>query len=163
MHKPILVLILILSLMPLLPSAHAGDLSLLLNGKAIHLDEPPGSDLNEANWGLGLQYEWSEKGRDWIPYVTASGFIDSVNNPSFYAGGGYLRRWQLNKTWHADAGWIAFLMTRQDFNDGQPFPGILPVFSFGTDHIALNATYIPKVDPKMVSLLFFQLKIKLSN
>lgn len=54
-------------------------------------------------------------------------------------------------------------MTRQDFNNGLPFPGILPAFSFGTDRIALNMTYIPKVYPKMVALAFFQLKIKLTN
>lgn len=161
MHKQLLFLVLFTWLFA--ASASAGELSLLLNGKAVHLDTPAGLNLNESNWGAGLQYEYDRNGRKWAPFWMASGFIDSVNSPSYYAGGGYMRRWQLNKTWHADAGWVAFLMTRQDFNNGSPFPGVLPAFSFGTDRVALNMTYIPKVYPKMVALAFFQLKIKLTN
>ncbi|MFV1997843.1 MAG: hypothetical protein ACC641_07500, partial [Acidiferrobacterales bacterium] len=114
MHKQFRFLI--LSFWLLASSASAGELSILLNGKAIHLDTPPGVVLNEANWGAGLQYDYDRNGRKWAPFLMASGFIDSVNNPSFYAGGGYMRRWKLGKNWHADAGWVAFLMTRQDFN-----------------------------------------------
>ena len=144
------------------PGAHAGDLSLLLNGKAIHFDGPPGTKFNEANWGMGLQYDFDHTGSKWVPYVTGSGFLDSFSKPSYYAGGGYLRRWQLGRSWHADAGGIAFLMTRQDFNGGRPFLGVLPAISFGTDRFSLNATYIPKVHPKMVALVFFQVKMKLT-
>jgi hypothetical protein len=50
-------------------------------------------------------------------------------------------------------------MIRKDFMNDKPFPGVLPVVSFGTDRVALNMTFIPKVDPKMVPILFFQLKI----
>lgn len=99
MHKNLRILVYILWF--LASSASAGELSMLLNGKAIHLDAPPGQTLNESNWGAGVQYDFDRNGRKWAPYLMASGFIDSVNNPSYYAGGGYMRRWQLNKTWHA--------------------------------------------------------------
>jgi len=142
--------------------AHAGELSLLINGKAIHLDSPPGAKFNEANWGGGLQYDWDRTGRTWVPFLSASGFLDSVHKSAYYAGGGYLRRWPLGNTWHADTGLIAFLVTLTDYNDGRPFPGILPMVSLGTARVSLNATYVPRLHPKMVSVVFLQLKIGLA-
>jgi hypothetical protein len=53
-------------------------------------------------------------------------------------------------------------MKRKGFKDGDLFPGILPAVSLGTPRVALNMTFIPKVDPKMVPLLFFQLKVTLN-
>jgi len=140
--------------------AMADELSLLVNGKALHLGTPEGKHLNEKNWGLGLQYDWDRGDSKWIPFATASGFIDSNRNPSYYAGGGALRRFQYDGL-HADVGAIGFLMTRENFKNNRPFPGVLPVLSVGTESVALNITYVPKVEPKAVPLWFFQLKIKL--
>ena len=140
----------------------ANQWSLLVNGKAVHLEKPAGTDYNEANWGAGIQYDFHMTDSKWIPFVTASGFKDSNKNPSYYAGGGSLRRFtfgEANDSLHLDAGVVAFFMIRKDYHDGKPFPGILPVVAFGTNRVALNMTYIPKVDPKMVPILFFQLKI----
>jgi hypothetical protein len=139
--------------------------SLLVNGKAIHLDHPPGTDYNEKNWGAGIQYDFDMTASKWIPFITASGFLDSNNNPSYYAGGGAMRRFAFGEhknSLHLDAGVVAFYMIRKNFMNGYPFPGVLPVLSFGTDRVAVNMTYIPKVEPKMVPLLFFQLKIGIS-
>lgn len=137
-------------------ATQAGQLSLLVNGKAYHLDRQ--EKYNENNWGLGLQYDFNTKG-DWVPFITASGFLDSYKNPSYYAGGGAYKRFQINDTFHVDLGAVAFFMTRENFNNDQPFFGALPVLSVGTTRVAVNMTYIPKVDPKMVPLLFFQLKV----
>jgi len=145
--------------------AQAEQWSLLVNGKAWHLEKPAGTDYNEKNWGAGVQYDFKMTDSKWIPFVTASGFKDSNKNPSYYAGGGALRRFSFGEeksSVHLDAGVVAFLMTRKDYKDGKPFPGVLPVVSFGTDRVALNITYIPKVDPKMVPIFFFQLKIGLN-
>jgi hypothetical protein len=145
--------------------AQAGELALLVNGKAIHLDKQEGVTYNERNWGAGLQYDFDPVADGkWVPFVSASGFIDSMENPSYYAGGGALRRFQLGKAesnTHFDLGAIAFFMTREDFHDGRPFFGILPVASLGTGRVAINMTYIPKVDPKMVPIVFFQLRISI--
>jgi len=139
-------------------AAVADETSLLVNGKAIHINPPAGMDLNEKNWGLGLQYDWDLAGSKWIPFAAVSGFIDSNSNPSYYAGGGALRRFQFDGM-HVDVGGIAFLMTRKGYRHEEPFLGVLPALSVGTKSVALNMTYIPKVEPKSVALWFFQLKI----
>ena len=91
--------------------------SLLLNGKAIHLEKPAGTDYNEENWGAGVQYDFTKTDSKWIPFLTASGFKDSNKNPSSYAGGGIMRRYAfgLDKdSLHLDIGMVAFAMTRKD-------------------------------------------------
>lgn len=146
-------------------SANAGEPSVLLNGKAIHLDTQPGVTYNEKNWGLGFQYDMPTAGEKWVPFATASAFDDSNKNMSYYAGGGYLYRSEFNwgnTPMHFDAGAVVFLMKRKGFRNDDPFPGVLPAFSLGTPRVAVNMTFIPKVDPKMVPLLFFQLKITLN-
>jgi len=143
-------------------SAHADELSLLVNGKALHLGLPASRDLNENNWGLGLQYDWNRAHTNWVPFATVSRFRDSNGNPSYYAGGGVLYRFQFDGV-HVDAGAVGFVMTRKDYNDDNPFLGVLPAFSVGTRNVAVNFTYIPKIEPKSVPLWFFQLKINLSN
>ena len=143
-------------------TAAAGEMSLLVNGKAIHINPPAGKNLNESNWGLGIQYDGDLVNKKWVPFAAVSGFIDSNENPSYYAGGGALRRYQLDGT-HVDVGIIGFVMTREGYKNDKPFLGALPAFSVGTNRVSLNMTYIPKVEPKAVPLWFFQLKVKLAN
>jgi hypothetical protein len=146
--------------------ANAREFSVLFNGKAIHLDSQPGITYNENNWGLGFQYDMEPVEETLVPFVTFSGFKDSNKNMSYYGGGGLLHRKQFDwgKTpMHFDAGVIVFLMKREGFQENHLFPGILPAFSLGTPRVAVNMTFIPKIDPKMVPLLFFQLKITLGD
>jgi hypothetical protein len=161
-HRAFLALLLTLAAGLTAGTAVAGEMSLLVNGKAIHLNPPAGKNLNEKNWGLGLQYDWDIVNNKWVPFAAASGFIDSNENPSYYVGGGALRRFQFDGT-HVDLGAIGFVMTRKGYKDNQPFLGVLPAFSVGTNRVSVNMTYIPKVEPKAVPLWFFQLKISLSN
>ncbi|MDH4133933.1 MAG: hypothetical protein OEV31_04025 [Gammaproteobacteria bacterium] len=138
--------------------------SLLLNGKAFHLDSSPGARYNEKNWGAGLQYDFRSADSPWTPFLTASGFLDSHNHPSYYAGGGSMRRFAVGDEangFHVDVGPVAFIMVRRGFKDGKPFFGMLPVLNAGTDRVSANITYIPRVDPKMVPIIFVQLKIGL--
>ena len=146
-------------------AAQGGDLSLLLNGKAVHIDVPEGEDYNEDNWGLGVQYDFVRPESKWVPFANVSEFRDSNDNVSWYAGGGSVRRFRPfgDRDAHIDLGLIGFLMYWKHFQDGRPFLGALPVLSMGTRRVALNVTYIPKVDPKMVPLLFFQLKMILGT
>ena len=160
---PIICLGLLVIILMIALNAHAGELHALVNGKAIHLDHQPNVHYNESNWGAGFQYDFPKSESRWVPFVTASGFSDSNRNPSYYAGGGWLRRYDINAGWHADVGAVAFLMTREGFKNDRPFPGVLPAFSIGTERVAVNITYIPRVDPKMVPIVFFQLKIKLAD
>lgn len=137
-------------------------LSLLVNGKSVHMKKSADTNYNESNWGFGLQYEFANTGQKWVPFAAVSGFKDSNNQASYYAGGGYMRRLILVRKWnqlHMDAGLIGFVMSRQDYKDGDPFVGALPALSLGTNDISLNVTYIPKVHPRIAELWFFQLKL----
>lgn len=156
--KLIAPLFLLLSSAP----ASADQWSFLVNGKAIHLEKPAGTHYNEENWGAGVQYDFISKDSKWVPFLTASGFKDSNKNPSYYAGGGVMYRYAFGaekNSLHLDTGLVAFAMVRKDYMHGNPFLGALPVVSFGNDRVALNVTYIPKVDPKLIPLIFLQLKI----
>jgi len=151
-------------LLLLLPGAFvdAGELHLVLNGKAYHFDR--GIGYNEKNWGLGLEYHFEPLGR-WIPLVTGSSFLDSNEETSNYLGGGAKYRvWgEMDRGWHADLGFAAFFMTRKDRNDGEPFFGALPFASVGTPSLALNVTFIPKVTPKTSQLFYFQASLRFAR
>ena len=155
------VLFLVL-LLGLSTSSIADELHWIINGKAIHLE---GGDYNEANWGTGLEYDFTPH-NNWTKFIHASYFKDSNYNISKYAGGGMKRRYHLDDSkdgWFADAGFIAFLMTRKDYNDNKPFPGILPFLSVGNGPVALNMTYIPRVSPKHRALLYFQVQVRVAS
>ena len=136
--------------------------SLILNGKSIHKEAPKKGSFNEKNWGFGLQYDYAIYKEHWQPYLTASIFKDSFEENSFYAGGGMMRRFALNEIHedlHFSAGLVGFVMTRKDHHNRRPFLGALPAFAFGTDKVAVNISYVPKVEPKLIPLWFIQLKI----
>jgi hypothetical protein len=161
-----LLLLIVIAFALLTRAVQADELHLIVNGKAIHLEHQPGTHYNESNWGAGMQYDFEKSESNWVPFVTASRFADSNNNPSYYAGGGWLKRHEFSlagASMHTDVGLVVFAMWRQEFHGGKPFVGALPAFSIGGERVAVNVTYIPKVDPKLVPILFFQLKLKLSD
>lgn len=145
--------------------AHADALALIVNGKSIHFRKPANQPLNDNNWGLGFEYEFGTKSDPWVPMLTAGGYRDSNDNPSYYGGGGLARRFTFgpDRPDHLDIGVVAFVMTRELYRHGYPFFAALPYLSWGTDRIAVNMTYIPKVDTRIVPALFFQLKIGLGR
>lgn len=154
----------LLSVMLLLAAsvAQADELHLILNGKAYHMTT---RNYNEKNYGLGLEYDFAPR-KNWITFINGGFFKDSLRNTSNYIGIGKKRRYLLQDDpsgWHIDLGLIAFLMTRKDYHDNHPFPGVLPVLSLGKQWFSLNATYIPKVSPKHVNLFFFQIMIRVAQ
>jgi hypothetical protein len=141
-------------------------LSVLVNGWAKHIDVPAGAHYNEKNWGAGVQYDYDRVGEHWVPFLTAAGFKDSENNASYYGGGGVMRRFDIAPkldNLYADVGLAAFVMTRKTYKDNHPFLGALPAATVGTDHVAVNITYVPKVHPKLVPLWFFQAKVPIAK
>jgi len=146
------------------------DWSLILNGKAIHVNSS--RDWNEENWGLGLEREFDGQSR-WVKVALVNGFKDSQDEMSYMAGGGLKRRFRLasvSDELFVDVGVIGFVMTRQDVNDNRPFPGLLPALTVGTSRMALNLTYlsqsmmdsatrVTRVDPTVSGLVFLQLKL----
>lgn len=155
-------LIILLGFIGISAQGFADDLHLVINGKSIHL---AGQGYNENNWGLGFEYDFEPEGK-WIPLITGSSFKDSNKQVSNYLGGGTKRRFLFGSDpdgMHVDVGVVGFLMTRKDFKNGNPFFGALPFISVGNTRVAVNATYIPKVTPKSVPLLYFQLMIKMAE
>ncbi len=64
---------------------------------------------------------------------------------------------------HVDAGVIGFVMTRQDYNNNDPFLGALPFISVGNNRFAVNITYVPEIVPKMVAFLYFQATLRIAD
>ncbi len=165
-----------LAFLAILPAApvHAGDLSLVINGKSFHVNSR--YDWNENNYGLGLQYQF-ESTSSWKKNCMANGFRDSNDNMSYMAGVGLHRRLMSTDRFagfYIDAGINAFLMTREDINDNRPFPGVLPSVSFGNRYGGFNLTYLPVqaiekmlnaefVDPTMSGIVFVQFRISLTQ
>lgn len=145
--------------------ARADSLSLIVNGKSIHFRKPANQPLNDNNWGLGFEYEFGTKSDQWVPMLTAGEYRDSNENLAYYGGGGIARRFTFGsgRPDHLDIGAVAFVMTRKIYRHGDPFLAALPYVSWGTDRIAINMTYIPKVDTRIVPALFFQIKIGLGR
>lgn len=154
------VLLVLATCIALLKQAHAGELSLLVNGHARHLEQSP-KEKNELNYGLGLQYDFVPRG-NWIWFAFGSGFEDSRRDPSYNAGGGTRRRFMLVESaqLHLDLGVAGMLMTRESYKDGRAFPAALPIASIGIPAVAVNVAYVPAVDPRIIPLVFFQLKYR---
>jgi hypothetical protein len=164
------VLLLILSAAPV----WAGSINAVLNGKSYHFDSS--YDWNENNTGLGLEYEFAQQS-PWKKVLMANGFRDSNNNMSYMAGAGLHRRlYETDKLagFYIYAGINAFVMTREDANGGDPFPGVLPSLSIGNSKMGFNLTYLPKqaveettnatvADPTLSGILFLQFKVSLEQ
>ncbi|MEL7186581.1 MAG: hypothetical protein AAFN50_09135 [Pseudomonadota bacterium] len=156
------------------PNANAESIYAIFNGKSYHIDSS--YDWNEQNTGLGIEYEFSQKGA-WKKVAMANGFRDSMNEMSYMAGFGLHRRIYETERFaglYVYAGLNAFLMTRDDFNNGRPFPGILPSLSVGNQRFGLNLTYLPSgaieeltnskfIDPTIEGIVFLQLKVSLDQ
>jgi len=152
--------------------AAAGSLDVVINGKSYHVNSK--YDWNEANLGLGLEYEMNHSSR-WIKTLSANAFLDSMENMSYMTGAGLKRRLYTTDRFaglYFDAGVVGFVMARKDINDYRPFPGLLPVITIGNRYAGLNLTYLPKkavhdiahandVDPTIGGVVFFQLKLRL--
>ena len=161
----------------LLPSASpalAGEISAVFNGKSYHLGAS--EKWNEKNYGLGFEYHFDTQTR-WKSLLMVNGFRDSDRHMSYMAGGGIYRNLYATERLdglYLDLGLNAFLMTRKDVNDGQPFPGILPSLTVGNRYMGFNLTYLPEkavekvttarmTDESIHGILFLQFKVNVSQ
>lgn len=155
-------------------TANAGGFSAVVNGKSYHFNST--YDWNENNTGLGIEHEFSSTSA-WRTTVMANGFRDSADTMSYMAGGGLHRRlFETDRMsgFYVSAGLTAFLMTREDVNGNNPFPGILPSVSIGNEKVGFNLTYLPRgavesttsseiVDPTISGILFIQFKVSMDQ
>ena len=154
--------------------AFAGELSAVFNGKSYHLGAS--EKWNEENYGLGFEYQFETQSR-WKSLLMVNGFRDSDKHMSYMAGGGIYRNLYATERLHGlyvDLGLNAFLMTRKDVNDGQPFPGVLPSLTLGNRYMGFNLTYLPEkavekvttarmTDDSIRGILFLQFKVNVSQ
>ena len=154
--------------------AHAGQVNAVLNGKSFHLGAS--EDLNENNYGLGIEYEFANKSR-WRKRLMVNGFQDSSDNMSYMAGGGLHRNLFSSERlggFYVDAGINVFLMTRRDLNDNRPTPGVLPSLTVGNRHVGMNLTYLPRKaveklydtsmqDQSISGIIFLQFKVNMTR
>ena len=155
-------------------SAFAGNFSAVLNGRSIHVDAA--QDWNEDNAGLGLEYQFATESR-WKKQLMVNGFRDSNEDMSYMAGAGLHRTlYATNRLngFYVDAGINAFLMTRRDVNDNQPFLGAVPSLSVGNHYMGINLTYLPvkaveraigvrMTDDTVSGIFFLQFKVDVSR
>jgi hypothetical protein len=153
-------------------SAFAGTFNAVINGKSYHFNSE--YDWNENNLGLGIEHEFASKSK-WRTIVMANGFRDSTDNMSYMVGAGLHRRLVESEKlsgFYISAGLNAFIMTRDDVDDSNPFPGILPSVTIGNDKVGINLTYLPKaavektthskfIDPGISGILFLQFKVSM--
>lgn len=125
-----------------------GRWELLVSGYAWHLpfeyEKEDRDKYNERTWGLGLAKRVLDR-RNNKRLLYALTTKDSHSKPQYMAGYAWLARWELSANLRFSAGYTAFIMARSEYGPGDyiPFPAVLPLVSFGTDHLTLMATYIP--------------------
>lgn len=140
--------------------ASADDLQIVISGKAIHMGP---NNLNEANYGLGLQYDFTPH-RRWIPLVNLASLKDSNSNTSRYIGAGIKRRFNLasdTQKLNFDAGVVGLAMRRPDYNDEKPLFGAIPFVSISNEWGGINATYVPSIEADTLAFWYLQFTIKL--
>ena len=164
----------VLSSLLLLPASavFAGDLNTVINGKSFHIGSD--ADWNEKNLGLGVEY-YFDGDSNWKRMVMANAFRDSYDEMSYMAGAG-LHRTLLSSNRaggaYVDVGLNMFLMSRQNINDGKPFPGALPSLAVGNRYYGVNLTYLPAamieaftddMDDDMEGVVFLQFKVNVTE
>ena len=161
-------LLILLATLPL-QVTEAGEFSAVINGKSYHVGSV--ENWNENNVGLGIEYEFDTDSR-WKTRLMANGFRDSNEDMSYMVGGGLHRNLLQTRAlgdFYLDLGINAFLMTRTDVNNNNPFPGALPSVTLGNRYGGFNLTYLPKfavekmydaemMDQSIRGILFLQFK-----
>ena len=100
-------------------------------------------NYNEFPAGFGLGKGRFNNSGNWEG-IYAMGFCDSHGDPSFMLGYGWIPTWRVNQSdFKVGVGLTAFLMSRTDYWNGIPFPGVLPVASIGYKNLNIQAAYVP--------------------
>lgn len=101
------------------------------------------AEYTEYPAGIGLGKGRMNKSGNWEG-IYAMGFRDSHGDPSYMVGYGWIPMWNIGKSEvKVGAGLTGFLMSRRDYWNGVPFPGILPVASVSYKKASIQAAYVP--------------------
>ena len=119
-----------------------------------HYDQDRLDDYTEFPAGVGIgKGRYNDNGN--YEGMYAMGFLDSHGDPSYMAGYAWIPTWQVGQSEvKAGIGMTGFLMSRQDYNQGIPFPGILPVASVSYKNLAIQGAYIPGISRNSGNVFF---------
>ena len=110
--------------------------------------------LNNENYGLGIEYQFSEN-----QSITAGTFKNSDFEQSRYLGWYWLPlSWGPLKF----GGIFGVIDGYSRALNGNPFPAILPAISWQGERVGLNVYPIPGFNNNLYTALSFQLKIRLN-
>jgi lipid IVA palmitoyltransferase len=101
------------------------------------------SEYNEYPGGAGIGLgRYNASGNYEATYAMA--FLDSHSDMSYMVGYAWIPTWNVGKSEvKVGAGLTGFIMSRQDYFGGVPFPGLLPVASISYKQLSLQAAYVP--------------------
>lgn len=101
------------------------------------------SEYNEYPGGAGIGLgRYNASGNYEATYAMA--FLDSHSDMSYVVGYAWIPTWNVGKSEvKVGAGLTGFIMSRQDYFGGVPFPGVLPLASISYKQLSLQATYVP--------------------
>lgn len=124
-----------------------GDVELYVPVLSYHMrfnyDQELLDGYNEFPAGIGLGKGRYNASGNWEG-MYAMGFLDSHSKPTFMAGYAWVPTWRLsNSGVKLGVGVTGFLMSRSNYLNGIPFPGVLPVASISYKSLAVQASYIP--------------------
>jgi len=125
------------------------DFYLDVNGKSKHFGKSDEQGYNENNVGLGITGEKADIGL--VKLLTAGGYKNSFNKPSYYAGGGLAKRFG-SGDYTMDIGGIAGGVTGYEKTIS---PLVAALLSLGKKDLAkLNIMYAPqtKNSPSLIML-----------
>ena len=101
------------------------------------------AEYTEYPAGLGIGKGRMNSSGNWEG-MYAMAFRDSHGDPSYMVGYGWVPMWNVAQTEvKVGVGVTGFLMSRRDYWNGVPFPGVLPAASLSYQRVSLQAAYIP--------------------
>jgi len=114
--------------------------------------------FNEYPKGLGYgRGLYNQNGSHESVYVM--GFLDSRSKTTYMTGYTWIKEWGLVKNeFKVGLGYTGFIMSRSNYFDGIPFPGILPVASARYKNLSVQATYTPGLKGDQGNILFMLAK-----
>ncbi len=119
-----------------------------------HYDQERIDDYTEFPAGMGLGKGRYNNSGNWEG-MYAMGFLDSHGDPSLMAGYAWVPTWQLGQSEvKAGIGLTGFLMSRSDYQNHIPFPGVLPMASISYKNLAVQGAYVPGFTRNSGNVLF---------
>lgn len=120
---------------------------------SLHFDRD--KDLEDQNWGLGVEYVLNDQ---WS--LTAGAFRNSDRERSHYVGAYFMPfEWQGLKFGAAVGAFDGY----PHYRDGGWFPALIPTVAYESRHWGLNVGIIPSYKDRLYGAITFQFKVRFAG